>query len=53
VRGTDGGSAVEFLEPQVMVSVPERPELAPVAEEAARRIAAARAALVGGSTSGN
>jgi uncharacterized protein (DUF302 family) len=45
VRSADGGSTVEVLNPQVMVSVPGRDELAPVAEEAGRRLSAAMAAL--------
>jgi uncharacterized protein (DUF302 family) len=45
VRSADGGSTVEVLDPQVMVSVPGRDELAPVAEEAGRRLSAAMAAL--------
>ena len=47
IRSVDDGSLVEFLDPQVMVAVPERDDLAPVAEDAGRRLAAARAALVG------
>lgn len=38
-------SLVQFLDPQVMVSVPERPELQPVADEASRRLGAALASL--------
>jgi uncharacterized protein (DUF302 family) len=47
IRSVDDGTLVEFLDPQVMVAVPERDELSPVAEDAGRRLAAARAALVG------
>jgi uncharacterized protein (DUF302 family) len=47
IRSVDDGTLVEFLDPQVMVAVPERDELTPVAEDAGRRLAAARAALVG------
>jgi hypothetical protein len=36
---------VEALDPQVMVSVTQRPELKPVADEAARRLDAALDAL--------
>jgi uncharacterized protein (DUF302 family) len=42
-----GRTLVQFLDPQVMVAVPERDELVPVADEAGRRLAAVRAALVG------
>lgn len=45
VRAADEGSIVEFLDPQLMVSLPERDELRPVAEEAGRRLAAARESL--------
>jgi uncharacterized protein (DUF302 family) len=45
VRSVDDGTLVEFLDPRVMVAVPERAELAPVAEDAGGRLAAARAAL--------
>lgn len=47
VRSDGDGTIVEFLDPQVMVAVPEREELAPVAEEAGRRLAAVRDALAG------
>jgi uncharacterized protein (DUF302 family) len=47
IRSVDDGTLVEFLDPQVMVAVPELDELAPLAEDAGRRLAAARAALVG------
>jgi uncharacterized protein (DUF302 family) len=45
VRSDDDGSIVEFLDPEIMVSVPGRDELRPVAEEAGRRLSAARDAL--------
>jgi uncharacterized protein (DUF302 family) len=45
VRSDDDGSIVEFLDPEIMVSVPGRAELRPVAEEAGRRLSAARDAL--------
>ncbi|HLI40579.1 MAG TPA: DUF302 domain-containing protein, partial [Streptosporangiaceae bacterium] len=41
VRATAGGTAVEALDPQVMVTLTGRPELKPVADEAARRLARA------------
>jgi uncharacterized protein (DUF302 family) len=46
VRAADGGTIVEALDPQVMVAVTGRPELKPVADEVARRLAAALAGLV-------
>jgi uncharacterized protein (DUF302 family) len=45
VPSDDDGSIVEFLDPEIMVSVPGRDELRPVAEEAGRRLSAARDAL--------
>jgi len=46
VRTTeDDRTLVQALNPDVMVAVPERPELRPVAEEAGRRIRAALDAL--------
>ena len=39
------GTLVEALDPQVMVTVTGRPELKPVADEVARRLASALAAL--------
>ncbi len=45
VRATAAGTVVEALDPQVMVSLTGRPELKPVADEVARRLAAALAAL--------
>jgi len=41
VRSDGGETVVEALDPQVMVSVSRQPELAPVAEEATRRLGAA------------
>jgi uncharacterized protein (DUF302 family) len=38
VRAVDGRTVVEALDPQVMVTVPGREELQPVADEASRRI---------------
>jgi len=45
VRAQGTGSLVQFLDPQVMVSIPGDDRLAPVAEEAGRRLDAARSAL--------
>lgn len=47
VRRHDDRTLVQALDPAVMVSVPERPELQPIADEASRRIDAALAALKG------
>jgi uncharacterized protein (DUF302 family) len=41
VRRHAGRTLVHALDPQVMVQVPQRPELQPIADEAARRIQAA------------
>ena len=41
VRATPAGTAVEALDPQIMVTLTGRPELKPVADEAARRLATA------------
>jgi uncharacterized protein (DUF302 family) len=41
----DGGTIVEALDPQVMVTLTGRTELKPVADEVARRLAAALAGL--------
>jgi uncharacterized protein (DUF302 family) len=41
VRSDGGETVVEALDPQVMVSVSGQPELAPIAEEATRRLGAA------------
>lgn len=38
VRASDAGTIVEILDPQVMVTVTDRPELTAVADEAARRL---------------
>ncbi len=46
VRAIAGGTLVEALDPQVMVTVTGRPELKPVADEVARRLASALAALM-------
>jgi len=45
VRATPDGTLIEALDPQVMVTLTGRPELKPVADEAARRLAGALAAL--------
>lgn len=45
VRRADAVTVVEVLDPQVMVAVPERAELRPIADEAGRRLAAALVAL--------
>lgn len=45
VRATAHGTVVEALDPQVMVTVPDRAELQPVADAAAERINAALADL--------
>ncbi|HEV2253223.1 MAG TPA: DUF302 domain-containing protein [Streptosporangiaceae bacterium] len=45
VRATPAGTVVEALDPQVMVTLTGRPELKPVADEVARRLAGALAAL--------
>ena len=45
VRADGDGTVVEVLDPHVMVAVPERDELAPVADEAARLLSAALSAL--------
>jgi uncharacterized protein (DUF302 family) len=39
VRATEAGTVVEALDPQVMVTLTGRPELKPVADEVARRLA--------------
>lgn len=41
VRADGDDTVVEALDPQVMVSVSDRPDLGPVADEAAERLAAA------------
>ena len=45
VRATADGTVVEALDPQVMVTLTGQPELKPVADEVARRLASALAAL--------
>ena len=45
VRATPAGTVVEALDPQVMVTMTGRPELKPVADEIAGRLAGALAAL--------
>jgi uncharacterized protein (DUF302 family) len=45
VRATPAGTVVEALDPQVMVTLTRRPELKPIADEVARRLAGALAAL--------
>ena len=45
VRAAGPGTLVEALDPQIMVTLTGRPELKPVADEAARRLAGALAAL--------
>jgi uncharacterized protein (DUF302 family) len=45
VRAHDGRTIVEALNPQVMVTVPERPDLEPIAGEAGRRLSAALESL--------
>ena len=45
VRATPAGIVVEALDPQIMATLTGRPELKPVADEAARRLAAALAGL--------
>ena len=45
VRAAGAGTIVEALDPQVMVTLTGRPELKPVADEVARRLASALAEL--------
>jgi uncharacterized protein (DUF302 family) len=45
VRATADGTLVEALDPQVMVTLTGQPELKPVADEVARRLASALAAI--------
>lgn len=45
VRAAHGETIVEALDPQVMAEITDRPELKPIADEAARRIRAALGAL--------
>ena len=48
VRAGSDGTIVEALDPQVMVTLTGRPELKPVADEVARRLAAALDGLTAG-----
>ncbi len=48
VRAAAEGTVVEALDPQVMVTLTGRDELKPVADEVARRLAAALAGLTAG-----
>ncbi len=48
VRRDGDRTLVQALDPQVMVSLPGRPELQPVADEAAQRLNAALAAVAAG-----
>ena len=45
VRSADGGTVVEALDPQIMVTLTERPELKPLADEVAGRLSNALASL--------
>lgn len=45
VRATPAGTVVEVLDPQIMATLTGRPDLKPVADEAARRLATALAGL--------
>ena len=45
VRAADAGTVVEILDPHTMVSLTDRPELRPVADEATRRLDAVLASL--------
>jgi len=45
VRAADAGTVVEILDPHTMVSLTDRPELRPVADEATRRRDAVLATL--------
>jgi hypothetical protein len=47
VRRSGHATLVQALDPQVMVSLPGRPELQPVADEAAARLGAALKAVAG------
>lgn len=47
VRRDGDRTVVQALDPQVMVSLPGRPELQPVADEAAKRLSAALQAVAG------
>jgi len=45
VRAADAGTVVEIIDPHTMVSLTDRPELRPVADEATRRLDAVLATL--------
>ena len=45
VRSVPAGTVVEALDPQIMLTLTERPELKPIADEVARRLANALASL--------
>ena len=45
VRAADAGTVVEIIDPHTMVSLTDRPELRPVADEATRRLDAVLASL--------
>ncbi len=45
VRAADAGTVVEILDPHTMVSLTDRPELRPVADEATRRLDTVLASL--------
>lgn len=47
VRHADGHTLVQALDPDIMVSLPDRPELQPVADEAGVRLRAALASVAG------
>ncbi|MGH3249209.1 MAG: DUF302 domain-containing protein, partial [Trebonia sp.] len=47
VRAAGGGTVVEALDPQVMVTLTGRPDLKPVADEVATRLSGALASLAG------
>ena len=46
VRRADGRTPIQALDPQVMVSLPDRPELQPVADDASKRLQAALSSVV-------
>lgn len=46
VRRADGRTLIQALDPQVMVSLPDRPELQPVADDASARLKAALRVVV-------
>ena len=52
VRAAAGGTTVEALDPQIMVTLTGRPELNPVADEVARRLTSALAELTSGDAAG-